>query len=108
MKQSKNIIPFDYSALISPIKPRISSFDGVGSLFNIIGTYYDEEPNLEDLWKASSHISTLSDSWKKIGLDLFKATKQFAELNNIDQISSFEYKLPKDYNLWKSLLNPKK
>ncbi len=110
MKQDKKYPSFiDYSALISPLTPRVGPLDGIGSLFNLTGTYYNIDSNLEDLCKASEHISGLSHVWKNIGTDIFKAADQFAELNNIDKISAFKYDLPKlSNNSWEYLLNPKK
>lgn len=110
MKQKKHTIPFDYSALISPITPRVRPLDGIGSLFNLTGTYYDIHSNLEALCKASEHISGLNEVWKNVGMDIFKATNQFAEFHNlIGKISTFEHQTPKlPNNSWEHLLNPKK
>lgn len=109
MKQNKYTTSFNYSALISPIAPRVKPLDGIGSLFNITGTYYNINPNLDALCKASEHIVNLNEVWKNVGNDLFKAVDRFAELNNIAKISAFQYNPPKfAKNPWEYLLNPKK
>ncbi len=110
MKQNKNALSSDYFALVSPITPRISSIDGFGSIFNIFGTYYDIEPKWEELWKASNHISTRNDAWERIGKDIFEATNQFAELNNLGKTFPIEeYELPKlSKDAWKHLQTLKK
>lgn len=109
MKQNKKyLLSLNYSALISPLIPRVQALDSIGSLFNFTGTYYNIESNLDALCKASEHISKLNDVWENVGMDIFKATDQFAKLNNMD-LTPFEYNLPKlPNNSWEYLLNPKK
>ena len=108
MKQNKHTVLYDDSAFISPIAPRVNSLDGIGSLFNLTGNYYNIDPGLDALCKASRHISGISSVWGNVGNDLFKAANQFAESNRIGKISIFKYDPPKfSNNLWGHLLNPK-
>ena len=110
MKQNKKYLPsLDYSALISPLIPRVQPLDSIGSLFNLTGTYYNIDSNLDALCKASEHVFKLNEAWENVGMDIFKATDQFAQLNNMGKLTAFEYNLPKlPNNSWEYLLNPKK
>ena len=48
-------MPLDYTAIVTPIMPRITVLDGIASLLNLTGTYYDISSNLDALCKASEN-----------------------------------------------------
>ena len=107
MKQNKYIPLPDYSAFISPIVPKFDALDGIGSLFNLTGTYYPLSSPLETITKASSHITEINDVWNDVGAHILSATEQFAAWNKIGTFN--QYQLPQlPTTLWEHLLNPKK
>lgn len=107
MKPNKYIPLPNYSAFISPIVPRFDALDGLGSLFNLTGTYYNLASPLETITRASRHITTINDVWEDVGSGIFRATKQFAAWNKIE---TFQHtKLPQPLKTsWRHLPNPKK
>jgi len=107
MKLNKYIPLPDYSNFISPILPKFDALDGLGSLFNLTGTYYDFASPLDAITRASEQMTKISDVWKDVGSSLTEATDQFAAWNKIGTFN--HYRLPQlPETPWKHLPNPKK
>lgn len=85
MKTYKVIMPLQYTAIITPIAPRLTLIDGIISTFNLTGTYYDTSARLDALCKASEHIVKINDVWSMIGKDLYKASDEFARIHHLSK-----------------------
>ena len=95
MKMYKITMPLDYTAIVTPIMPRITVLDGIASLLNLTGTYYDISSNLDALCKASENIVKVNDAWQTIGKDFCIASNKFAQMNNLCNLPTFPLTLPK-------------
>ncbi|MBR2867075.1 MAG: hypothetical protein IKC12_05085 [Alistipes sp.] len=74
--------------IINPIIPRMDVFDGIGSLFNLTGTYYPINSMIEEVCDASRHISSVSTAWSKISEDMNKSVVDFASINKLPRPTS--------------------
>ncbi len=94
MKGCKFTLPASYTNIVAPITPKMKMFDGIGSLLNITGTYYNVNSGVKALCKASESIVKINDVWNSVGKDLRKSTDLFAQINNLP-----EYPINKLLNL---------
>ena len=97
MKPHKITVSFKYTAIIAPIVPKITIFDGISSILDLTGTYYDINANLDALCKASENIVKVNEVWQTIGKDISKASDEFARINSISKLPDISRFLPKHF-----------
>ena len=86
---------FSCFAVIKPLTPRFSALDGVMSVLNTTGDYYRVDANIKNLCKASERITKLNDVWQVVGRDICRATDIFARTNDLCNIKTNRFIVPK-------------